>query len=277
MQMAGVKPLVILVQRKQPGDAHCILFSPAVCPTGAALMHSRVLRPSWQLESPEAPFDKNDEAVLDAARSLLHCDSIQGSFTFGVTPKVPPPHVVAEQLRKEAGGLDIKSYLHNNCKVHFLGRPKYLVESIGTKKDPLYKCTVRLGGRAKGLDFVGEPGITRMIAEWQAATVAWEWIKGFKPVVRKEKAEKEVVKKEGQKDRRALRKANKELEARWEEWRKKYQEEEAAKRRAMKKQARSVPSHTKKDKNENENENHTEGQMRKVKKKKNRMVKFVHS
>ena len=244
----------------------------------AALAH--LFLPSWQLESPETPFDTNDEAVLDAARSLLHCDSIEGSFTFGVTPKVPPPHVVAEQLRKQAGGLDIKSYLHNNCKIHFLGRPKYLVESIGTKAHPLFKCTVRLGGRAKGLDFVGEPGITRMIAEWHAASVAWAWIKGFKPVARKEKAEKEVVKKEGQKERRALRRSNKELEARWEEWRKKYQEEEAARRKAMKKQAGNVPS---RNGIVEENNNVMEGGMKeahktnKVKRKKNRMVNFVHS
>ncbi|GJP52070.1 hypothetical protein CLOM_g11175, partial [Closterium sp. NIES-68] len=187
-----------------------------------------------KLESPRLPLTPEDEAVLGAVTDLLQCEQPRGTFTVGLVPKLAPPKpekpvkAKAVDMKLEAGK-DVKSYVHNNCKIHFLGRPRYFIEQVGTKQENIYQCTMRLGGAAAGIDFVGEPASTKKVAEWNAAVEGWKWILEYKKVDRKEKQAKEEVKKCGRKERKERRKANHKMEERWEYWRKKYEEEEAAK------------------------------------------------
>ncbi|CAI5509565.1 unnamed protein product [Closterium sp. Naga37s-1] len=194
-----------------------------------------------KLENPHLPLTPEDEAIMGAVSDLLQCEQSQGTFTIGLQPKLAPPKPVkpvrakAVDMKLEAGK-DFKSYVHNNCKIHFLGKPRYYTEQIGTKKEKVYQCTMRLGGAAAGIDFVGEPASTKKVAEWNAAVEAWQWILEYKKVERKEKEAKEEVKKAGRKDRKEIRKANHKMEERWEFWRKKYEEEETAARAAKRKE-----------------------------------------
>ncbi|CAI5478315.1 unnamed protein product [Closterium sp. Yama58-4] len=194
-----------------------------------------------QLENPRLSLTLEDQAILGAVSDLLQCEQSHGTFTIGLQPKLAPPKP-AKPVRTKAVdmklevGKDFKSYVHNNCKVHFLGKPRYYTEQIGTKKEKVYQCTLRLGGAAAGIDFVGEPAATKKVAEWNAAVEAWQWILEYKKVERKEEEKKEEVKKAGRRERKERRKANHKMEERWEFWRKKYEEEEAAARAAKRKE-----------------------------------------
>ncbi|CAI5968401.1 unnamed protein product [Closterium sp. NIES-64] len=214
----------------QPNHQSCFFF----------LRFSLFTTPT-QLENPRLPLTPEDEAILGAVSDLLQCEQSQGTFTIGLQPKLAPPKP-AKPVRAKAVdmklevGKDFKSYVHNNCKIHFLGKPRYYTDQIGTKKEKVYQCTMRLGGAAAGIDFVGEPASTKKVAEWNAAVEAWQWILEYKKVERKEKEKKEEVKKAGRKERKEIRKANHKMEERWEFWRKKYEEEEAAARAAKRKE-----------------------------------------
>ncbi|CAI7833925.1 unnamed protein product [Closterium sp. NIES-53] len=206
-----------------------------------SLLFSSLWNTPTQLENPRLPLTPEDKAILGAVSDLLQCEQSQGTFTIGLQPKLAPPKPVkpvrakAVDMKLEVGK-DFKSYVHNNCKIHFLGKPRYYTEQIGTKKEKVYQCTMRLGGAAAGIDFVGEPASTKKVAEWNAAVEAWQWILEYKKVERKEKEKKEEVKKAGRKERKEIRKANHKMEERWEFWRKKYEEEEAAARAAKRKE-----------------------------------------